>query len=384
MANLLGMIVTWVTFPGVILHEWSHKFFCNIAGIPVYEVKYFSLGNPAGYVRHGEITRYRDAFLTTIAPFIINTIFALIMFIIPALNFNGILNLLFLWLGISFAMHAFPSDGDAKSLWAYSARVWKDNLVALIGFPIVGVIFIANLLRILWFDLIYAGFLFGITLGVVGFVFSGISVADIGHQASDTTHSYTAPTGSAMLKITPVPATQAIPGKEAAAKAWLSIAQDAMKSKNTNAVLISVNGNSYVAGDETQINGKSHSWRYTFASKASGQVYDVYVQDGTLGKVNQKALSDTSVEGILYKYGDPTIQSWNLDSTDVATISNDKFKEMTGKDAPASAAYRLEINTAGKLTWTIYNYDSTTRVIANIDVDPSTGAVGHTFMPSST
>ncbi len=384
MANLLGMIVTWITFPGVILHEWSHKFFCDIAGIPVYEVKYFRLGNPAGYVKHGEITRYRDAFLTTIAPFIINTIFALIMFIVPALNFNGILNLLFIWLGISFAMHAFPSDGDAKSLWAYSTRVWRGNLVALIGFPIVGVIFIANLLRIFWFDLIYAGFLFGITFGLVSFAFSGGSLADMGPQASGTTHIYTASTGAAIPTITHVPTMQTVAGKEGAAKDWLSIAQDAMKSKNSNAVLISVNGASSDMGNALPINGKSHSWRYTFASKASGQAYDVYVHDGTLEKVNQKALSDTSIEGILYKYGDPTIQSWNLDSTDVVTISNEKFKEMTGKDVPASAAYRLEINTAGQLTWTIYNYDSTTRVIANIDVDPSTGAIGHTFMPSST
>lgn len=384
MANLLGMIVTWVTFPGVILHEWSHKFFCDRAGIPVYEVKYFSFGNPAGYVRHGAITRYRDAFLTTIAPFIINTIFALIMFIVPALNINNVVNLLFIWLGVSFAMHAFPSDGDAKNLWAYSKQVWRSNLFALIGFPVVAIIIIANLLRFFWFDLIYAVFLMGIMLGVVGFAFSGGSVADFGSSTHNTVHPTVNPTSNVAPTKAAGTTTQTIAGQEAPAKEWLSIAQDRMKDLNSNAVLIAVNGYSKESDFSLPINGKSHRWRYTFASKASGQAYDVYVHDGTLEKVNQKTISDTSIEGILYKYGDPTIQSWSLDSTDVVAISNKKFKEMTGQDAPASAGYRLEINTAGKLTWTIYNYDSTSRVIANIDVDPSTGAVGHTFMPSST
>lgn len=153
MANLLGVIVTWFTFPGVILHEWSHKLFCDLAGIPVYEVKYFRLSNPAGYVRHGPVARYRDAFLITIALFLINSILAMALFIIPALNFNGIINLVFIWLGGSFAIHAFPSDGDAQALWNHSGNAWRSNPIALIGYPLVGIIMLANLLRMFWFDL---------------------------------------------------------------------------------------------------------------------------------------------------------------------------------------------------------------------------------------
>ena len=163
MANLLGMLVTWVTFPGVILHEWAHKFFCYRAGVPVYEVKYFSLGNPAGYVRHGKITRYRDVLLISVAPLIINSMFALAMFVLPAFNFNGTVNLVFMWLGISFAMHAFPSDEDARHMWSASKGKWRLNPLALLGFPLVIIIFIANLLLVLWFDLIYAVILWGVT-----------------------------------------------------------------------------------------------------------------------------------------------------------------------------------------------------------------------------
>jgi len=168
MANLLGMIVTWVTFPGVILHEWSHKTFCNIAGVPVYEVKYFTFGNLAGYVRHGEITRYRDAFLITIAPFIVNTIFAILVFIVSALLYiDNIIYIVFVWVGVSFAMHAFPSDVDAQTLWGHTKRKWRRNPVALIGFPLVMLIKLANLLKVVWFDLIYALALYTVTLGTV-------------------------------------------------------------------------------------------------------------------------------------------------------------------------------------------------------------------------
>lgn len=170
MANLLGLVVTWVTFPGVVLHEWSHKFFCDRVEVPVYEVKYFRFGDPAGYVRHGEVTRYGDAFLITIAPFIINSIVALLMFMLPAFKVTGIFNLFFVWLGVSFAMHAFPSDGDAKHIWERSKSVWRQNPVALLGFPLVIIIRIANLLRMFWFDLIYAVILYGITYGAVNSV----------------------------------------------------------------------------------------------------------------------------------------------------------------------------------------------------------------------
>ena len=31
-----GFLVALVTFPGIICHEIAHKFFCDIAGVPVY------------------------------------------------------------------------------------------------------------------------------------------------------------------------------------------------------------------------------------------------------------------------------------------------------------------------------------------------------------
>jgi len=32
-----GFIITWLTFPGVIIHEFAHKFFCSLTGTKVLE-----------------------------------------------------------------------------------------------------------------------------------------------------------------------------------------------------------------------------------------------------------------------------------------------------------------------------------------------------------
>jgi hypothetical protein len=66
-----------------------------------------------------------------------------------------------IWLGISIGMHAFPSTQDASNLW-HSARqsVSSGNLLAVIGFPLVIVIYVANILSVFWFD-----YLYGIALG---------------------------------------------------------------------------------------------------------------------------------------------------------------------------------------------------------------------------
>ncbi len=392
----MELFAGWLTFPGVILHEVSHKLCCDLAGIRVQEAKYFSLGDPMGYVLHDKVTRYRDAYLITIGPFIVNTVFAMAMFVLPCFSLPFVVDIIFLWLGISFAVRAMPGDGESQGLRRWSERRALQNPLLFLGYPLVIITtFLKPLKKAIRVNLIYAAVLYSVTFCLVAMimiagsaVFPGAYAAtvvstDASSGENDTPGSASVSPGLIKPTTTGSNIRGDIEGKEAPAKDWLSIAQDKMKNLNSNAVLIAVNGYSSEGSAALPINGMSHRWRYTFAEKASGQAYDIYVHDGTFERINQKTISDKGIEGILYKYGDPTIQSWDLDSTDAVAISNKKFKEMTGMDAPASAGYRLEINTAGKLTWTIYNYDSTSRVIANIDVDPSTGAIGHTFMPPS-
>jgi len=149
-------LIALVTFPGIILHEWAHKFFCDRTKVPVYKTCYFRLGNPAGYVIHGPVDNYGKAFLIATAPFLVNTAVAVILFFIAVIIPLGLITYLLYWLGISIAMHSFPSSEDADNLWSYSKRALRRNPLALFGFPVVGLIKLAGILSAIWFDLLYA------------------------------------------------------------------------------------------------------------------------------------------------------------------------------------------------------------------------------------
>jgi hypothetical protein len=160
-------LIALITFPGIILHEWAHKFFCDRTRVPVYKTCYFRLGNPAGYVIHGSVDSYGKAFLIATAPFLVNTAIAVILFVIAVIIPLGLITYLLYWLGISIAMHSFPSSQDADNLWNYSKRNWWRNPLALFGFPVIGLIKLAGMLSAVWFDLLYAVFLLILVAAII-------------------------------------------------------------------------------------------------------------------------------------------------------------------------------------------------------------------------
>lgn len=176
-----GWLISLLTFPGVIIHEFAHLKMCERRKVAVGEVVFFQIGNPAGYVQHAEPETYLDTLAVSGAPFLLNSLIALLFFTMsagmttifqeitgPLGAILGIVNLLTLWLGFSTGMHAIPSSGDAKNLWRRSKKDWNSSILALLGFPIAAFIYVGNLLRIIWFDLIYAFGLFYIVILATG------------------------------------------------------------------------------------------------------------------------------------------------------------------------------------------------------------------------
>jgi hypothetical protein len=164
-----GFLIALVTFPGVIVHEAAHLFFCKLRRVAVFDVCYFRIGNPSGYVIHEVPDSFTSSFLIAVGPFIINS-FLCVLFCLPALvpvrmfNQPDPLCYFLIWLGISIGMHAFPSTQDAKVLWQQAKKAAaKFNPLALLSFPLVILIYIANLLRILWADYLY-GFAIGFVI----------------------------------------------------------------------------------------------------------------------------------------------------------------------------------------------------------------------------
>ena len=162
-----GFLISIATFPGVIVHEAAHLLFCKLRRVAVLEVCFFRFGNPSGYVVHEEINDFNTAFLVCVGPFLVNSLLC-ILICFPAffpVRLFGIvhpLSYFLLWLGISIGMNAFPSTGDANTLFHHARKAASSgNLLAIISFPIVVLIYIANLLSVVWLD-----YLYGIAIGL--------------------------------------------------------------------------------------------------------------------------------------------------------------------------------------------------------------------------
>lgn len=162
-----GPLIAALTFPGVIVHEAAHMLFCKIRKVLVVDVCFFQFGNPAGYVAHGEIRDFTSAFLISVGPLIINSVLCFLI-CLPAyypmqvFDVTPFHSLVLMWIGLSIGMHAFPSNQDARNLLAHANSAAKrGNILAILSYPLVILIFIANLLSFFWFDLFY-----GIGLGI--------------------------------------------------------------------------------------------------------------------------------------------------------------------------------------------------------------------------
>jgi hypothetical protein len=152
-----------ITSPGVMVHELAHAFFCVLSGTKIFKISLFRFNETAGYVVHAEPRGFFPAFLITFGPLIVNSYLA--MYLFTLLDWASIWwSLLFLWLAIAIGLHAIPSRGDAKSLFQSANRkIWRNPLVILF-YPFVLLIYILNLLKKLYFDIIYVAFLWYVAI----------------------------------------------------------------------------------------------------------------------------------------------------------------------------------------------------------------------------
>jgi hypothetical protein len=169
-----GQLISIATFPGVIVHEFAHMLFCKIRNVVVFDVCYFRVGNPAGYVIHETSENFLTTFLISMGPFVVNTMLCLLICLpaympIKFFNLDHGLSYFLIWLGVSIGMHAIPSNQDANNVFQQAKQSIKTgNPLAIISFPLVAAIYIFNVLRILWADLFYG---IGIGIGIPSLLF---------------------------------------------------------------------------------------------------------------------------------------------------------------------------------------------------------------------
>ncbi len=161
MIPIPGFIIAIATFPGVIVHELAHQLFCRLTRTAVIEVCYFQPKNPAGFVVHEIPSRPWHHLLIGVGPFLVNTVIGALIALpaaLPVIKFGAgtPLDYLLIWLGVSIAMHAFPSTGDAQGIWQAVVR-GKDVPLALrfLAAPLVGFILLGALGSVVWLDALY-------------------------------------------------------------------------------------------------------------------------------------------------------------------------------------------------------------------------------------
>jgi len=158
-----GWLIAIVTFPGVIAHEIVHRLFADWAKVPVYKVCYFRVGNPVGYVIHGPVSSLKSSFLISVGPLIVNTLLCAIItfsavfpiYILDAEQYSLVFPLL-IWVGFSLGMNAFPSNDDMESLVNNIKSTKQGGILLLVVKLFAGLLRLANALRVIWFDAIYA------------------------------------------------------------------------------------------------------------------------------------------------------------------------------------------------------------------------------------
>jgi hypothetical protein len=155
-----GFVITLLSFPGVIVHELAHQLFCRLYKVPVFKVVYFQLGNPAGYVMHEAVKNKAQGIMISIGPFIVNTVIGALVSLpaaLPMFRFHTArpLDYVLIYLGVSIAMHAFPSTGDANVIWNSVKQPGTSPLVKFFAYPIVGLIYVGSLGSFVWLDVIY-------------------------------------------------------------------------------------------------------------------------------------------------------------------------------------------------------------------------------------
>jgi hypothetical protein len=164
-----GPVIAALTFPGVIIHEAAHLFFCRLFKLQVFDVCFFRFGNPAGYVVHQQSENFTAQFFVSMGPFFANTLLCIVFCsaaFLPVweLKVFDPLAYFFYWLGLSIGMHAFPSTQDLSHLWDQAPALAKQgNPLAILSLPLAGLLVVANYARVVWADLGY-----GILVGVLG------------------------------------------------------------------------------------------------------------------------------------------------------------------------------------------------------------------------
>ena len=80
-----GQLISILSFPGVIVHEFAHVLFCKLRNVAIFDVCYFRVGDPSGFVIHEATPNFTTTFLVSMGPFFVNTLLCLFICLVLSL-----------------------------------------------------------------------------------------------------------------------------------------------------------------------------------------------------------------------------------------------------------------------------------------------------------
>ena len=112
--------------------------------------------------------------MISIGPFFVNSIIGGLIALpaaLPVYTFENanILHYVLIYLGVSIAMHAFPSTGDAKSILLTLKDPDTSLLTKIVAYPLIGLIYVGSIGSFIWLDLAYG---IGIAVGLPKLIIS--------------------------------------------------------------------------------------------------------------------------------------------------------------------------------------------------------------------
>jgi hypothetical protein len=106
---------TLLIAPGIVSHEVAHLFACRLTGVRVVEYPRFELTAPGAALVHEPVDSFPADLLIAVAPLPVNTALGIAAFA-AATALSAPWSWPCYWLGICFALTAFPSHGDTETL----------------------------------------------------------------------------------------------------------------------------------------------------------------------------------------------------------------------------------------------------------------------------
>lgn len=164
----MAILIQYLTFPGIILHEFAHVIFCRLAKVKIHKISYFQFGKMLGFVEHESPQKLHQSFLISVGPLILNSFVCLIFtailfrtFYISGFNFD-IHAFIFWWIGFSAGVHAFPSVSDIEN---FKESVYERNKWS--PFRMISLPFVYILSFIEKFEYFEAKLIFASILGII-------------------------------------------------------------------------------------------------------------------------------------------------------------------------------------------------------------------------